>query len=175
MQKKKNFDNFLKMTLGCFMLATGVYFFKIQNNFVTGGVTGIGVILAAITPISAGVWIWILNIALLILGFCILGKDTGIKTVYCGMLYSAITFFFEKYFALSAPLTDQMFLELIYAMLLTSIGSALIFYSDASSGGTDIIALILKKYTSIDVGRALLIPDFTVAVSSFWLFGIKIG
>ncbi|MBR0365572.1 MAG: YitT family protein, partial [Clostridia bacterium] len=175
MQKKKNFDNFLKMTLGCFMLATGVYFFKIQNNFVTGGVTGIGVILAAITPISAGVWIWILNIALLILGFCILGKDTGIKTVYCGMLYSAITFFFEKYFALSAPLTDQMFLELIYAMLLTSIGSALIFYSDASSGGTDIIALILKKYTSIDVGRALLITDFTVAVSSFWLFGIKIG
>ncbi|MBQ3425787.1 MAG: YitT family protein [Clostridia bacterium] len=174
MQKKK-FDSFLKMTLGCFMLATGVYFFKIQNNFVTGGVTGIGVILAAVTPISPGVWIWILNIALLILGFCVLGKDTGIKTVYCGMLYSAITFLFEKYFALTAPLTDQMFLELIYAMLLTSIGSALIFYSDASSGGTDIIALILKKYTSIDVGRALLITDFTVAVSSFFLFGIKIG
>ena len=172
---KKKFYDFLKMTLGCLMLAAGVYFFKIQNNFVTGGVTGIGVILAAITPVSPGVWIWILNIALLILGFCILGKDTGIKTVYCGMLYSAFTFFFEKYFALTAPLTDQMFLELIYAMLLTSIGSALIFYSDASSGGTDIIALILKKYTSIDVGRALLITDFTVAVSSFWLFGIKIG
>ncbi len=172
---KKKFYDFLKMTLGCLMLAAGVYFFKIQNNFVTGGVTGIGVILAAITPVSPGVWIWILNIALLILGFCILGRDTGIKTVYCGMLYSAFTFFFEKYFALTAPLTDQMFLELIYAMLLTSIGSALIFYSDASSGGTDIIALILKKYTSIDVGRALLITDFAVAVSSFWLFGIKIG
>ena len=169
----KKFYDFLKMTLGCLMLAAGVYFFK--NNFVTGGVTGIGVILAAITPVSPGVWIWILNIALLILGFCILGRDTGIKTVYCGMLYSAFTFFFEKYFALTAPLTDQMFLELIYAMLLTSIGSALIFYSDASSGGTDIIALILKKYTSIDVGRALLITDFAVAVSSFWLFGIKIG
>ncbi len=172
---KKKFYGFLKMTLGCLMLAAGVYFFKIQNNFVTGGVTGIGVILAAITPVSPGVWIWILNIALLILGFCILGRDTGIKTVYCGMLYSAFTFFFEKYFALTAPLTDQMFLELIYAILLTSIGSALIFYSDASSGGTDIIALILKKYTSIDVGRALLITDFAVAVSSFWLFGIKIG
>ena len=163
------------MTVGCFMLAAGVYFFKIQNNFVTGGVTGIGVILAAMTPVSAGVWIWLLNIALLVVGFSILGKGTGFKTVYCSMLYSAFTYFFEKYFALSEPLTDQMLLELIYAMLLTSIGSALIFNSEASSGGTDIVALIMKKYTSIDVGKALLITDFTVAMSSFWIFGIKIG
>ncbi len=157
------------------MLATGVYFFKIQNNFVTGGVTGIGVILAAITPVSAGVWIWLLNLALLIVGFVILGKDTGFKTVYCSMLYSAFTFFFERYIALTSPLTDQMLLELIYAMLLTSVGSALIFNGEASSGGTDIIALILKKYTAIDVGKALLLTDFTVAMSSFWLFGVQAG
>ena len=163
------------MTIGCFMLAAGVYFFKIQNNFVTGGVTGIGVILAAITPISAGIWIWLLNIALLIIGFSILGKDTGFKTVYCSMLYSTFTYLFERCFALTAPLTDQTFLELIHAMLLTSIGSALIFNSDASSGGTDIVALILKKYTSIDVGQALLITDFAIAMSSFWLFGVQIG
>ena len=173
--QKAKVTSFVLMTLGSLMLAAGVYFFKIQNNFVTGGVTGIGVIFAAITPLSAGTWIWILNIALLIIGFCILGKDTGLKTVYCSMLYSAFTFMFEKYFALTAPLTDQMFLELIYAMLLTSIGSALIFNSEASSGGTDIVALILKKYTSIDVGKALLITDFSVAISSFWLFGAKIG
>lgn len=176
MQRKNDkIDKFLQMTIGCFMLAAGVYFFKIQNNFVTGGVTGIGVILAAITPVSAGIWIWILNIALLIIGFSILGKDTGFKTVYCSMLYSAFTFLLEKYVALTSPLTDQKLLELIYAMLLTSIGSALIFNGDASSGGTDIVALILKKYTSIDVGKALLITDFTVAVSSFWLFGVEIG
>ena len=176
MQKKNDkIDKFIQMTIGCFMLAAGVYFFKIQNNFVTGGVTGIGIILAAITPISAGIWIWLLNIVLLIIGFSILGKDTGFKTVYCSMLYSAFTFLFERYFALTASLTDQMLLELIYAMLLTAIGSALIFNGDASSGGTDIVALILKKYTSIDVGKALLITDFTVAVSSFWLFGVQIG
>lgn len=173
--KNAKLDQFLKMNIGCFMLAVGVYFFKIQNNFVTGGVTGIGVILAAITPISAGVWIWILNIALLIIGFSTLGKATGFKTVYCSMLYSAFTYFFEKYFALTAPLTDQILLELIYAMLLTSIGSALIFNGEASSGGTDIIALILKIYTSVNVGKALLITDFLVVLSSFWMFGIKIG
>lgn len=176
MQKKNaKLDKFIQMTIGCFMLAVGVYFFKIQNNFVTGGVTGIGVILAAITPISASVWIWILNIALLIIGFAVLGKGTGIKTIYCSMLYSAFTYLFEKYFALESPLTDQMLLELIYAMLLTSIGSALIFNGEASSGGTDIVALILKTYTSVNVGKALLITDFLVAMSSFWMFGIKIG
>ena len=163
------------MTFGCLMLAFGVYFFKIQNNFVTGGVTGIGIILAAITPVSAGVWIWILNVSLLLLGFAVLGKDTGIKTVYCSMLYSVFTFFLERCVALKAPLTDQTLLELIYAMLLTSIGSALIFNAEASSGGTDIVALILKKITTIDVGKALLLTDFTVAMSSFWFFGVKTG
>lgn len=157
------------------MLAMGVYLFKIQNNFVTGGVAGIGVILASVTPVSAGVWIWILNISLLILGFAVLGKDTGIKTVYCSMLYSLLIYFFERYIALQGPLTDQPFLELVYAMLLTSVGSALIFNSDSSTGGTDIIALILKKFTTIDVGKALLITDSAVALSSFWLFGAQTG
>ena len=166
---------YIQMTIGCFMLAAGVYFFKIQNNFVTGGVTGLGVMLAAVTPVSAGIWIWVLNVALLIIGFAVLGKETGLNTVYCSMLYSAFTFLFEKGFALTVPLTDQTFMELIYAMLLTSIGSALIFNSEASSGGTDIVALILKKYTSLDVGKALLITDFAVATSSFWLFGTEIG
>lgn len=176
MQKKKsNIKNFGLMTLGCFMLAVGVYFFKIQNSFVTGGVTGIGVLLSAMTPVSAGIWIWLLNVTLLIVGFGMFGKDMGLKTVYCSLLYSAFTLVFEKYFNLSSPLTDQTFMELIYAMLLTSIGSALIFNSEASSGGTDIIALILKKYTSIDVGKALLITDSVVAMSSFWLFGVEIG
>jgi len=76
---------------------------------------------------------------------------------------------------LSAPLTNQPLLELVYAMLLTSIGSAMIFNSDASSGGTDIAALILKKYTRLDVGKALLAVDSVVAMSSFFVFNIQAG
>lgn len=167
--------DYLFLTIGCLLLAVGVYFFKIQNNFVTGGVTGIGVILATLTPISASLWIWILNIILLILGFIVLGKETGIKTVYCSMLYSGFTFLLENFFALSAPITNQRLLELIYAMLISSIGSAIIFNCNASSGGTDIVALILKKFTSIDVGKALLITDFIISLSSFWFFGLEIG
>lgn len=171
----KKTKELIMMHLGLVLLAVGVYFFKIPNGFSTGGVTGIGTILAAITPISAGAWIWILNVALLFVGFIFLGKETGAKTVYCSMAFSALTFLFEKVFPLAHPLSDQPFLELFYAMLLTSVGAAFIFNSNASSGGTDIVALVLKKYTSIDVGKALLYTDFVVASSAFFVFGVEIG
>lgn len=171
----KRLKEYLWMTLGSILLAVGVYFFKIPNGFATGGVSGIGTVLAKITPISAGVYIWMLNILLLVLGFLILGKQNTIKTFYCSMLYSAITYVLEILVPLTAPLSDQPFLELIYAMLLTSIGSAMIFNSNGSAGGTDIIALILKKFTSLDVGKALLVSDFVVAASSFFVFGIEAG
>lgn len=171
----KKIKEILMMNAGIVLLAVGVYFFKIPNGFSTGGVTGIGTILGAVTPISPGAWIWILNIGLLIVGFIFFGKGTGIKTVYCSMMYSAITYLFEWFLPLSSPLSDQPLLELIYAMLLTSIGSALIFNANASSGGTDIVALILKKYFKMDVGKALLLADFVVASSAFFVFGIKTG
>ncbi len=175
MRKKTKFSSFIFMNMGCILLSFGVYFFKIPNGFVTGGVSGISTILAQITSISAGVWIWILNFTLMVLGFLFLGKQNGIKTVYCSMFYSAITYILEVSVPITNPLTNQPFLELVYAMLLTSIGSALIFNSDASSGGTDIVALILKKYTSVDVGKALLIVDFVVAAGAFIVFDIKTG
>ena len=72
MKISSKFLRFLSMNLGCVLVAVGVYFFKIPNGFTTGGVSGIGTILGKITPISPGAWIWILNIALLILGFLFL-------------------------------------------------------------------------------------------------------
>ena len=177
--KTKIFDiirDYFFISLGTLLLTCGVYFFKIPNGFATGGVSGIGTILGRIIPsISSGSWIMIINVLLLVLGFIFLGKSNGIKTVYCSLLFSGMTMIFEKIAPLSAPLTDQPFMELVYAMLLTSLGAAIIFNMAASSGGTDIIALILKKYTSLDVGKALLITDFLVASSSFFVFGIKAG
>ena len=167
--------NFITMNIGCVLLSVGIYFFKIPNGFSTGGVSGIGTVLGKISPITPAVWIWILNIVLLLLGFLFLGWQNSFKTLYCSMFYSAITFLFELYVPMYSPLTNQPLLELTYAMLLTSIGSAMIFNSDASSGGTDIAALILKKFTDINVGKALLAVDFVVAASSFLVFNIQAG
>ncbi|MBQ9758026.1 MAG: YitT family protein [Clostridia bacterium] len=175
MKKTDAVKRFFLMSLGCILLSVGVYFFKIPNGFATGGVSGIGTVLGKVTPISPGTWIWIINAFLLVVGFIFLGKENGIKTVYCSMLYSAVTYLLEWIVPIDAPLSNQPLLELVYAMMLTSIGSAFIFNSGASSGGTDITALILKKYTDIDVGKALLAVDFLIAASSFFVFNIQAG
>lgn len=172
----KGFLSFFYMTFGTVLLTMGVYFFKIPNGFVTGGVSGIGTLFGNILPfLTAAQWISVINTLLLVVGFVVIGRDTGIKTVYCSLLFSGLTLVFEIIAPVYSPLTDQPFLELVYAILLTAIGSALIFEQGASSGGTDIVALILKKYTSINVGQALLYTDFFVCVSSFFVFGIKTG
>lgn len=174
----KKLKNFALLNIGTLLLSMGVYFFKIPNGFSTGGVSGIATILGKLFEnvsflknwLTPGLIIIILNVLLLIVGFIFVNKQFGFYTVYCTLMYSGLTYLFEWIFPLSAPLTDQPFLELIYAIMLTAIGSAILFNVDASSGGTDIIAMILKKYTHIHIGIALLIADSIVAFSSFFVF-----
>ncbi len=172
---KNKIADFFRMTFGTILVAAGIYFFKIPNRFSTGGVSGIGTILGSFTAVSPATWILVLNIFLLILGFVFLGKATGAKTVYCTLLFSALTKILEMLIPLAKPLTNHPFLELCYAILLVAIGSAILFHCNASSGGTDIVALILKKYTSLNVGKSLLCVDFIIAFSSFFFFGIETG
>lgn len=173
---KKRVGEILQMSAGMVLLTVGVYFFKIPNGFSTGGVSGIGTLLGTLCPrLSPATWISLINILLLLVGFVVLGRDTGIKTVYCSLLFSGLTSLCEWLVPLSAPLTDQPFLELCYAILLTGCGSALAFNVGASSGGTDIVALILKKYSRLNVGKALLCTDFLIAAGAFYVFGVKAG
>ena len=175
MKQHKAATEYLFIFFGTVLLTAGVYFFKIPNGFSTGGVSGIGTLLGKITPFTPATLISVINLICLLLGFLVLGKETGIRTVYSSLLFSGLTQILELACPIEKPLTDQPFLELAYAMLLTSIGSAIIFHCSASSGGTDIIALILKKYTSLNVGKALLCVEFLIAASSFFVFGMKVG
>ena len=168
--------SYLLMTVGVVLLTFGVYFFKIPNGFVTGGVSGIGTVLGKALPIlSSATWIAVINIFLLILGFIFVGKETGIRTAYCSLAFSFFSMILEKIVPVSAPLTNQPFLELVYAIILTAAGSAIMFSQSASSGGTDIVALILKKYSRLNVGQALLYSDFLICLSSFITFGVEVG
>ena len=168
--------SYLWMTVGVVLLTFGVYFFKIPRGFVTGGVSGIGTILGKALPIlSSATWIAVINIALLIIGFIVVGKETGIRTAYCSLAFSFFSMILEKVVPITQPLTTQPFLELVYAIILTAAGSAIMFSQSASSGGTDIVALILKKYSRLNVGQALLYSDLLICLSSFITFGVEVG
>ena len=168
----------LILLFGSTLMAVGVYFFKIPNGFSTGGVSGISTVLGKVIDsdvFTPGVLITGINVLLLVLGFFLVGKSFSFRTVVCSLLFSLETLGLEKLVPLDGPITDQPFLELVYAILLTAIGSSILFYRNASSGGTDIVALILKKYTSLDTGKALLCSDFLIAASSFFVFGTTVG
>lgn len=165
------------LNLGILMLAVGIYFFKAPNGFATGGVSGLSIIISKLFPaLSQATVMLVINVLLLILGWLILGRECGIMTVFCSVLLSLENLLLETFVPISAPLTKYPLMELVYAVLLTGIGSAMIFKCKASSGGTDIVALILKKYTHMDVGKALLVSDVVIAASTFFVYGdVTIG
>lgn len=167
---------FLLLTLGTALVAVGVYFFKFPNNFSTGGVTGIAVILSAFFPaISTSTFASVLNLLFLVLGFVVLNSSFGLRTTYCSLLFSGLLSLLDWAFPLEAPLTDQPILELFFAVILPAFGSAVLFNIGGSTGGTDILAMILKKFSSLDIGRALLCCDVLIAASTLIVYDIKTG
>ena len=117
----------------------------------------------------------IINMALLILGFACLGKGFGMKTAYVTVLSSVLLNIFEKVVPLSAPLTDQTMLELVYAIVLPAFAAALFFFENASGGGTDILAMILKRHTTLNIATALLVIDAVIVIASFLIYDVKTG
>ena len=164
------------LNLGILLLAVGIYFFKAPNGFAIGGVSGISIILAKLFPaISQATYMIVINAVLLVVGVIVLGRECGALTFFCSIMLSLENWLFELLIPLTAPVSAYPLMELVYAVLLTGIGSAIIFKCKASSGGTDIVALVLKKYTSMNVGKALLLSDFIIAASTFIVYDVQSG
>ena len=172
---QKHVTDFVLMTIGTLIMVVGIYFFKYTNNFSTGGVSGISVILGHYFPSTPGTFGLIIYVILLLCGYIVLGKSFGIYTTYVTLLQSGLIWVLERVLPMSAPMTNQPFLELIFAVSLPAIGSAILFHVGASSGGTDIIAMIMRKYTTLDIGRALLISDCVITFAACFAFGMTTG
>ena len=172
---KSKLKNFSLLTISTLIMAVGIYFFKFANNFTFGGITGIAVLVANFLPISASDFSFVVNILLLIIGWIVLGKSFAEKTAYSTILLSISLSLLERIYPMSHPLTNEPLLELIFAILLPALGSAILFNIGASSGGTDVIAMILKKYTSVDIGKGLMISDLIFTLAGFLVFNVKTG
>ncbi|MGN0427879.1 MAG: YitT family protein [Agathobacter sp.] len=171
--KKRIFFELIMLTLATVVLDVGVYFFKFPNNFSFGGVTGVSVILSKLFSLSSATYNLIINMALLLLGFIFLSKGFGIKTVYISVLSSLLLSAMEHFIPMDGPLTDEPVLELIFAIVLPAVSAAIMFNLNASGGGTDIIAMILRKYTTFDIGTALFMVDLGIVVAACFVFDVK--
>ena len=173
---KKGLKEFGLLNLGVVILTAGIYFFKFPNHFTTGGVSGVSIIVNALVPgMTMGTVNLALNILLLVIGWVFLGNAFGIRTAYASAVSSLLTIALERLIPLSAPLTDQPLAELLFAVGLPAVGSAILFSVNASSGGTDILAMLLRRITPIEIGTALICTDFLVAASACLVYDIKTG
>ena len=180
-KKQKNTRTALRWTLitvSSIMMALSVYFFQTPYNITLGGIAGIAFLLGKLV-LSQGVWMIIINGALIVLGLIVLGKQCTVGTIYASALYTGVINLMEvigKNTSLDPHIVgDQPLLALMYAILLYGVGGAIIFNCGASSGGTDIIALIFKKYTHLNVGFALFIVDLVIVCITIYTITIEVA
>lgn len=172
---RRTVEEYAILTVATLIMVLGVYAFKFPNNFSFGGVTGIAIVLSAFLPTTPGNINFIINMLLLLLGFLFLGRQFGIKTAYVSILMSVGLSVAEWLFPMTEPLTQQPVLELMYGIVLPAFSSAIFFNRGASSGGTDIVAMVLKKYTKLNIGTALFLADLFIVIASCFVFDTQTG
>jgi len=176
--KHQHIWEFFLLTAGTIMVSVGVYFFKFPNHFTIGGVSGISMLLGEVVTVpwlTTATFNTIINILFLIVGFIMLNKEFGLRSVYSTLLSSGLIQLLERFCPMDGPITDELMLELFFATFLPAFGAAILFNINASTGGTDIAAMILRKYTGQDVGRALLYTDVVIAAIGIFVFSPTAG
>ena len=172
----ENIKYALLLNLGLFLTAAGIHLFKTPNHFAMGGTSGMSIIMATLWPgMNVGGALFIINGILVVLGLCFLGVKTMGVTIYSSFALSAFVSLLEWIYPMTAPFTNDTLLELCFAVALPAAGSAIVFNVGASTGGTNILAMILSKYTSLEIGKALLLSDLAIAAWAGGLYGIATG
>ena len=171
-----NLTFFLLLNVGLILTALGIVWFKTPNHFAFGGTSGLSVLLAAMFPqFNVGFFMWVLNLVLVVLGFLFLGISCMGWTVFSSIALSFYVSICEAIWPMPAPFTDDTLLELIFAVLLPAIGSAIVFNIGASTGGTDIVAMILTRHSSLNIGSALMASDVLIVCGAALIFGVSSG
>lgn len=173
---KFDFKRFFIINLGLLIMACALYFFLMPSNLAVGGATGLAMVISYLIPsVSMGIILGIINIILFILAFIVLGRDFGGYTLYASLALSAMLALFEVLMPMRQPFTDDLFINLVFGILIVGAGMGIVFNENASTGGTDIIAKIINKYTHIDMGKSLLASDFLITLFAGLVFGARLG
>lgn len=164
----------LCILLGSVLYAMSTVLFVFPNGILFGGTSGISVILESFLPFSPGTILVVINFLLVLLAFIILGKGMAFKTLIGSVLTTVFVGVFETLFALQGPVVASPYLSAVIGAAIIAVASGIMFYVDSSSGGTDIIALIVRKYSDMDIGKALLLTDVLIVLIGGALSGVAI-
>ena len=148
MSKKINYSKLIKetliLTVAVAVIAAAVFFFLVPSHASVSSISGLGIVLSNFIPLQLSAITMILNVVLLIIGFLTCGKEFGIKTVYTSIMLPLFLGLFEILFPDNTSMTGSQELDVLCYILVVSIGLSILFNRNASSGGLDIVAKIMR-------------------------------
>ncbi|MCR5369391.1 MAG: YitT family protein [Clostridium sp.] len=163
---KKQVQEVFLLTAAVFIIAAAVFFFLVPSHCSVSSISGLAIILTNFTPLSVSQLTMALNVALLAVGFLTCGREFGAKTVYTSIMLPAFIGLFEKMFPDFHSLTGDAALDVVCYIFTVSVGLAILFNRNASSGGLDIVAKVMNKYLHIEIGKAMSMAGMCIALSS---------
>lgn len=172
--KVRKLTQYLVITLGAILVALGLNLFLVPNKIVAGGASGVATILFHLLHFPVGVSMLVLNFILFSIAFKILGRSFGAKSIYCTIMLAVFTDVFA-HFLPSTGISQNPILVVLFGSFLTGTGMGLVFSEGASTGGTDIIAMMLKKIFQMEIAWGLLVVDVIITLIAGYFFGKEIG
>ncbi len=173
MRMRDNLIEFFYITVATIIVAASVFFFLVPSQVSVGSISGLAIVLANFIPLSVSALTMIMNVGLLIVGFLLIGRDFGIKTVYTSILLPAVMGVFEWLFPNNQSMTGDQTLDTICYCVFVCFGLAMLFNRNASSGGLDIVAKLLNKFFRMELGKAMSMAGMAVALSSALVYDKK--
>lgn len=173
MKKLEPLWDFLVITIATALVSIAVFFFMIPSNVSVGSVAALAMVLANFVPLSVATLTMIMNVALLALGFLLVGKEFGVKTVYTATLMPTLMGVLEVLFPNNQSLTNDQTLDVICYCVLVALAQAILFIRNASSGGLDIVGKIMNKYLHMEFGKAVGLVGMAVALSAAFVYDAK--
>ena len=141
------------ITAATFVVAAAVYFFLIPSGVSVGSISGLAMLLGNVIPLPISVLTFILNAALLVVGFLFIGREFGVKTVYTSLILPVFLWVFEQVFPDFVSINQDAMMDTVCYIFVVSVGLALLFRMNASSGGLDIVAKLLNKIFPYGAGK----------------------
>ena len=169
----RNLVDYAIITFGAALAAVAIFFFMVPSDAAVGSASGIAMILNNFIPLPISVLNLILNVFFLILGFILIGPEFGVKTIYTSVMIPVFMGIFEFTLPNFKSLTHDQTLDVLCYVLLVGVAMAILFSRNASSGGLDIVAKIISKYTHMELGKAYSFTGLSVAISSLFFYDTK--
>jgi uncharacterized membrane-anchored protein YitT (DUF2179 family) len=167
--------DYIKIMTGLTLVALGLDLFLVPNKIAAGGISGVATVVFHLFHFPVGVTMLAMNFVLFIIAFFVIGKGFGVRTFIASGFLSVLVDLFAWTLPWKPPAGDLL-IAALFGDLLTGLGMAIVFNRNASTGGTDIIARILTRYANINIGKALLFIDFSVAAAAgIFLKSVNVG